>query len=277
MKQFLDWLNETNVGEWFLNLIASLGAKILIGLLVLTVGLFLTRKVKNFIKTSIKLEKIDPSLRTFLASFVTIGLYIVLFITLAMIMGIPATSFITVLATCGAAIGLALQGSLSNFAGGIMILLFKPFKVGDYIETAGEGGTVSAITVVYTVLLTPDNKTITIPNGTLTNSVIKNYSTEKNRRVDFLFSVDYSCDSEQVKKIIENVITSHPKALKKPESMVRISQYGDSSINYTARVWVKCADYWDVYFDVMETVKKEFDANNITIPFPQMDVHVKEK
>ena len=157
-----------------------------------------------------------------------------------------------------------------------MILLFKPFKVGDYIEAAGEGGTVSEITVVYTVLLTPDNKQITIPNGSITNAVIKNYSAKNTRRVDWLFTADYSCDSDKVKAIIEKVVTSHEKALKAPEAFVKVSKCADSAVEYTARVWVNSADYWTVYFDVLDGVKKAFAENDIQIPYPQMDVHVKQ-
>ena len=276
IAKFLEWLGSKEAVEWILDLIASLGGKILVGLLVLCVGFYIIKRIKRFIKSSHRLDKLDLSLRSFLSSFTSIALYIVLFITLAMILGIPVTSFFTVLATCGAAIGLALQGALSNFAGGLMILHFKPFKVGDFIEAAGESGTVSEITVVYTVLLTPDNKSITIPNGTLTNSVIENYSTEATRRVDWSFTADYSCDSEKVKGIIEKVVTSHSKALKAPEAFVRVSNCGDNGVEYTARVWVNSADYWDVYFDVLEGVKKAFAENDIIVPFPQMDVHVKQ-
>ncbi len=261
---------------WLFDLCTSLGLKLLIGLLILVVGLFIIKAIKKFIKSSPKLDKLDVSLRSFLSSFASIALYIVLFITLAMILGIPVTSFITVLATCGAAIGLALQGALSNFAGGLMILLFKPFKVGDYIEAAGEAGTVSEITVVYTVLLTPDNKQITIPNGSITNAVIKNYSAKDTRRVDWLFSADYSCDSDKVKAVIEKVVTSHKKALKAPEAFVKVSKCADSGVEYTARVWVNSADYWEVYFDVIDGVKKAFAENDIQVPYPQMDVHVKQ-
>ena len=261
--------------NWLLELCQTLGLRILIGLLILSVGLFIIKWVRRIIKRSSHLDKLDQSVRTFVSSFVSIALYIVLFITLAMVLGIPVTSFITVLATVGAAIGLALQGALSNFAGGLMLLLFRPFAVGDYIETAGESGTVSEISVIYTVLLTPDNKQITIPNGSLTNAVITNYSAKDTRRVDWVFTADYSCDSNKVKEIIENVILTHEKGLENPEAFVKITKYADSAIEYTARLWVKTEDYWTVYFEVLEKVKKAFDENNIVIPYPQMDVHVK--
>lgn len=262
------------IGTYLFELVTSVGLKILEAVIILVVGLWLIKWVKQFIKESPKLNKLDSSLRSFLVSFAGIALAILLVITIAMVVGIPVTSFITVLASCGVAIGLALQGALSNFAGGIMILLFKPFKVGDFVEAAGETGTVSEITVVYTVLLTVDNKRITIPNGSITNSVIENYSSEELRRVDLMFKADYSADMDQVKSIIAKIVAEHPKALKTPEPFIRLSNHGDSALEYTVRIWVNGADYWDVYFDVTESVKKAFDENKISIPFNQIDVHV---
>ena len=255
----------------------SFGIKLLGAIIIFVVGLKLTSWIAKLIRTSPKLDKLDVSLRSFLTSFIKIAMYIILVITVAMILGVPATSFITILASCGVAVGLALQGSLSNFAGGLMILFFKPFKVGDYIEAQGESGTVVGISVVYTELLTPDNKRITIPNGALTNSTIRNYSAEDLRRVDLSFSVAYDSSDEAVKSIIKHVIASHPLALKDPESFVRLSQHGDSALVYAARVWVKNADYWTVYFDILENVKTAFDQNGISIPYPQMDVHIKNQ
>ena len=265
----------------FLNLLVqyatSFGVKLLCALFVFALGLKLTGWISKLIRTSPKLDKLDVSLRSFLTSFVKIILYVVLVITVAMILGVPVTSFITILASCGVAIGLALQGSLSNFAGGLMILFFKPFKVGDYIEAQGEAGTVVGISVVYTELLTPDNKRITVPNGGLTNSTIRNYSAEATRRVDLSFSVAYNSNDETVKNIISNAIASHPLALKDPEPFVRLSAHGDSALVYTARVWTNTEDYWTVYFDVLEKVKADFDANGISIPYPQMDIHIKNQ
>lgn len=255
----------------------SFGIKLLSAIVVFVVGLKLTSWICKILRTSPKLDKLDVSLRSFLTSFAKILLYIVLVITVAMILGVPATSFITILASCGVAVGLALQGSLSNFAGGLMILFFKPFKVGDYIEAQGEAGTVVGISVVYTELLTPDNKRITIPNGGLTNSTIRNYSVEALRRVDLTFSVAYDSSDEAVKNIIHDAIRSHPNALQDPAPFVRLSQHGDSALIYTARVWCNNADYWTVYFDILEKVKADFDANGIAIPFPQMDVHISNK
>ena len=265
------------IGTFLVELAASLGLKIVESLIILIVGFKLIKWLKKWIKETPKLDKLDSGLRSFLVSFSSIVLYIVLIITIAMVLGVPVTSFITILASCGVAIGLALQGSLSNFAGGLMILFFKPFKIGDYIEAGGESGTVAEISVVYTVLLTPDNKRITIPNGTLTNSVIENYSAEETRRVDLTFNTAYNCDIDKVTDIITEIVENHPLALKDPEPFVRLSAHGESSLTYTVRIWVKSEDYWDVNFDVIESVKKAFDEKGIEIPYPQLDVHVNNK
>ena len=253
------------------------GFKLIAVIIIVIIGMKAIKWLKKWIKTSFRLDKIDTSLRSFAVSFVSVVLYALLFVTVLMILGVPATSFIAVLTTCAAAIGLALQGSLSNFAGGIMILLFKPFKVGDYIEAAGESGVVSEISVVYTELLTVDNKRITIPNGTLTNSVIENYSSEDLRRVDLTFNTSYDCEVETVKKVIGKVVEANPMVLKNPEPFIRLSEHSDSALTYTVRMWCKNADYWDVNFDTIENVKKAFDENGITIPYNQIDVHIDNK
>ena len=270
-------INFEEIMNYLVELATSAGLKLLAAIVLVVVGLKGIKWLRKWIRTSEKLNKIDNSLRSFMISFSSVVLYIVLFITVAVILGIPTTSFITMLASCGVAVGLALQGSLSNFAGGIMILLFKPFKVGDYIDAAGESGTVTEISVVYTELLTVDNKRIIIPNGTITNSVIENYSAENIRRVDFTFNTAYDSDIDKVKKIITEILESHPKALKNPECFVRLSAHNDSALTYTARVWCKTDDYWDVNFDVIGSVKKAFDENGIQIPYNQLDVHIDNK
>lgn len=252
----------------------SLGIKILASLLIFVVGMKLIKKLKKWIKKTPKFEKLDISVRSFFANAITILLYIVLVITIAMILGIPTTSFITLLASCGVAVGLALQGALGNFAGGLMILIFRPFRVGDYIEASGEAGTVTDITVVYTVLKTPDNKKITIPNGSLTNTVIRNYSAENLRRVDLTFSTSYDSDIEKVKTILLDLANAHPMALKDPAPFARLASHDESALTYTLRIWCKNEDYWTVNFDMIEAVKKAFDENGIEIPYPQLDVHV---
>ncbi|MBQ6885834.1 MAG: mechanosensitive ion channel [Clostridia bacterium] len=268
------FMNFDKILDFLWSFATSWGIKLLGAIIILIAGLKLISALAKWIKTSPKLNKIDGSLRSFLVSFSRIVLYVILVITIATTLGVPATSFITILASCGVAIGLALQGSLSNFAGGLMILFFKPFKVGDFIEASGKTGVVEEISVVYTVLLTLDNKRITLPNGALTNSVIENYSSEELRRVDIDFNAAYSCDVEKVKKVITEVVEAHPLALKKPEPFVRLSKHADSALTYTVRVWCNNADYWTVYFDVLEGVKAAFDKNEISIPYPQIDVHM---
>lgn len=267
----MDWQSILSQISAFLT---SFGIKLLGAIIIFLVGIKLTSLVSKWMSRSTKLDKLDSSLRSFLSSFIKIVMYAVLIITVAMILGVPATSFITILASCGVAIGLALQGSLSNFAGGLMILFFKPFKIGDFIEASGETGTVVGISVVYTELLTLDNKRITVPNGTLTNSIIKNYSSEELRRVDLAFSVACNSDDKKVKGIIQEIVDVHPKALKEPEAFIRMSERSDNALVYTVRIWCKNADYWTVYFDVLEGVKESFDKNDITVPFPQVDVHI---
>jgi len=270
----MDW---KAILDFFLKLGASLGTKLLAAGFVLFVGHKIIKKLKKHIRKPTKPDKSDLSVRLFIASFSGIALYVLLFITAAMILGIPTTSFITAIASCGVAIGLAMQGFLSNFAGGIMIMLFKPFTVGDYIETEEAAGTVSEITVVYTILKTPDNKVITVPNGNLTNSVIQNYSAVDRRRVDIVFNVAYDSDIEFVKRTILDVVEKHPEVLNDPKPMARLSAHGDSAMSFTARAWCKTDVYWDVKFDLMEEVKKVFDEKGIKIPYPQMDVHINSK
>ena len=267
-------MNTEKIMNFLFELITSLGTKLIASIIVIFIGMKLIKFLKKWFKNTPKLEKIDMGVRTFLSSFLGITLYIILFLSVAMILGIPTTSFMTALASCGLAIGLALQGALSNLAGGIMILIFKPFKVGDYITTSSTSGTVSNITIMYTVLTTPDNKVITIPNGTLTNSVIENYSTSEKRRVDLVFTTSYDCDTQKVKSILLDALNNHEKVLKDPEPFARLSKHGDSALEYTVRAWCMSSDYWDVNFDLIETVKKEFDLNGISIPFPQMDIHI---
>ncbi len=270
-------MNMETVLNFLFEIFAAFGIKIIAALVTLIVGCKLIKFARKWIKNSPKLQNIDMGVRTFLSSFLGIAMYVVLFISIAMILGIPTTSFITALASCGVAIGLALQGALSNVAGGIMILIFKPFKVGDYITTSSVSGTVSNITIMYTMLTTPDNKVITIPNGTLTNTVVENYSAVENRRVDLTFTTAYDCDIDKVKSILMNIVNGHEKVLNDPQPFARLTNHGDSALVYTVRAWCKTEDYWDVNFDLIESVKKAFDENNISIPYPQMDIHVDNK
>lgn len=248
--------------------------KLAIVFILLPLGLKIAKIVTKKIMNSKGMEKVDKSVKSFLNNLILITLNVTVVITAALVLGIPATSFIALLGTAGVAIGLALQGAFSNFAGGIMILIFRPFKVGHYIESGTLGGTVHDISIFYTVLRTPDNKHITIPNGTLMNASVINYSAEPTRRVDLVFTVHYDSDIEKVKKILLEQASSHEFALKTPEPFARITNYAASSIDFTLRVWCASENYWDLKFDLTESIKREFDQNNIVIPYQQIDVHI---
>ena len=218
----------------------------------------------------------EPTVAHFLANFVNIVLYIILAVTIIAIMGVPMASVVAAIASAGVAIGLALQGSLSNFAGGIMILLFHPFRVGDFIEVGSFSGTVSDIDVFYTFLKTGDNKSVTVPNGSIMSNSVVNYSANGTRRVDLDISVAYGNDIDRVRTILLEEGASHTMVLKDPEPVCRLLESGESSLNFTLRLWTETDNYWQVRFDVLESVYKRLEREGIEIPFPQMDVHVKQ-
>ena len=247
--------------------------KIVTAILVFVIGLWIVKfLVSGFNKASRK-SKMDASLQKFLSSLFGMTLKILVVISVISMLGVETTSFVAILGAAGLAVGFALQGSLSNFAGGVLILIFKPFKVGDFIEGAGHAGSVHSIEVLATTLKTPDNKTIIIPNGQLSGSSIINYSTEEKRRVDFVFGISYGDDMAKAKNIIQSVVSADERIHKDPEPFIVVSNLGDSSVDITLRVWVNTPDYWAVYFATTEKVKAAFDKEKISIPFPQMDIH----
>ena len=256
------------------NLIITYGWKFILSIIVLIVGRKLIKHLVNLVEKSVVKSKIDKSLHSFFMSATRVSLHILLVVTVASMLGVKDTSFVAIIGSGGLAVGLALQGSLANFAGGVLILLLKPFKVGDYIEGAGYSGTVEEIQVFYTILNTIDNKKVYIPNGNLSNSSTINYSANPTRRIDLTFGAGYDDDAVLVKKVLYKIAEDHDKVLDDPKPYVRLAEYGDSSVNFLVRIWCKTEDYWDVYYDLIEKVKIEFDKNNINIPYPQMDVHV---
>ena len=248
--------------------------KILLAIITLVVGLWIIKWILKAMNTGFKKRMVDPTISQFVTNIGRVLLKVVLFISVIGILGVQTSSFVAILAAMGLAVGLALQGSLSNFAGGVLIIMFKPFIKGEYIQAQGENGTVDSIAIFTTTLKTPDNKTIIIPNGPLANGNITNFSRETTRRVDFVFGVAYSDDIKKAQKILHNVVSKHEKTLKDPEPLVRVKELADSSVNFAVRVWVNREDYWDVYYDVIESVKAEFDKKGISIPFPQTDVYI---
>lgn len=253
---------------------AQFGMNILGAIAILIIGLWVAKILtKTFNKMLVKRDT-DPTLTKFFTALLRVGL--IAFVVIAAISqaGVETTSFVAVLGAAGLAIGLALQGSLSNFASGVMLIIFRPIRVGDYIEGGGISGSVKEIGIFVTILTSPDNKTIFIPNSKLTSDNIVNYSMNDTRRVDMVFGIGYSDDIDKSKKVLNEIINSNEKILKDPKPNIKLHELADSSVNFIVRPWCKTADYWDVYFEVTETVKKRFDEENIEIPFPQRDVHV---
>ena len=260
----------------FLTWAIAFGKQLIAAILVLVIGRFLIKWTVKLITKSKFAKKTDKTVVTVLSHFVTAALYIVLVVIIIGIFGIPTASVITVIASAGVAIGLALQGALSNIAGGIMILILRPFRVGDFVEIAGNSGTVSDVGIFYTVLTTGDNKVITIPNGTVMGDNIVNYSTKDTRRVDLVFSVAYGTDVERVKSILLEEANNHELVLKDPAPFARLSKQNASSLDFTVRVWVESKNYWTVNFDLLETLNNRFEAEGIEIPFNQLDVNIKK-
>lgn len=253
------------------------GIKIIAAVVILIVGRWVAKAVRNLVGKVLTNKDVDPIIVTFVRNLTFIGLMTFIVVAALARLGIQTTSFIAVIGAAGLAIGLALQGSLANFAAGFLMIVFRPFQVGDYIEGAGTAGIVEGIQVFTTRLKSPDNKTIIIPNAKLMGDNIINYSAQDTRRVDMLFGVSYNDDLQKVRHVLQNIVEGDERILKDPAFAILVSELADNSVNFAVRVWVKKEDYWDVYFDTIETVKKRFDAEGISIPYPQHDVHVIEQ
>ena len=254
----------------------TLAGKLVLALAVLLVGRLIISLIKKRFLNSKKAEKLDPTFRSYMQTAARITVKILVLVAIVGILGVPIASIIAVISAAGAAIALALQGSLSNLAGGLMLILFRPFRVGNYIEADGHQGTVTEIGIFYTTLRTFDNKQVFLPNGKLISASLVNYSAEKTRRVDVSCSVAYGSDVETVQKAILDYAASHPLILQTPPPAVRMTEMGESSIDFTVRVWAETKNYWDVKFDLTENIYALFRARGIEIPFPQMDVHIKQ-
>ncbi|MFT4311037.1 MAG: mechanosensitive ion channel family protein [Candidatus Woesearchaeota archaeon] len=253
------------------------GAPRLIGaILVIVVGWILAKFLIRALDKNMQGRKIEATARIFLVNILDKVLKIAILISAVSFLGVEMASFVAILAAMAFAVGLALQGSLSNFAGGVLIILFRLYKKGDFIEAQGQMGTVEKIEIFHTTLKTPQNQVIIVPNGPLANGTIKNFSVMPTRRADWSFGISYEDDFEKAKKIILKILEKDKRVLKDPEPFVKVGELGDSSVNITTRAWVKSADFWGVMFDTTEAVKKEFDKQKISIPYPQMDVHMKK-
>jgi len=250
------------------DLILVYGPKILMAIVIWFIGLWIIRLIRKGTRKALDRGDYDVSLKKFMLNLLNWALKILLVVVVLGTLGIETTSFAAILAAAGLAVGLALQGSLSNFAGGVLIMIFKPFKVGDFIQAQGELGSVKEIQIFTTKLNSPDNKEIIIPNGILSNGNITNFTSQGTRRIDFTFGVGYDSDIKQTKELLMKQLTSHPKVLKEPEPVVSLMELADSSINFVARPWVKTEDYWTVYFEITESTKEALDAAGIEIPYP---------
>lgn len=259
--------------EWLL----TNGPNFLLSIIVLIVGFKLVEVLIKIIDRTLRHQKVEESLRGFLESLVSVALKIMVLITVASMIGVQMTSFVALLGAAGLAIGLSLQGSLGNLAGGVLILFFKPFKVKDLIEAQGHMGIVKKIEIFNTILTTLDHKTVILPNGALSNGAIVNYTNEPIRRVDLTFGIGYDDDIKKARDVMMSVIKKDKRVLKDPQPLVAVKELADSSVNFEFRVWCKTEEYWNVYFDMTEAVKIAFDENKISIPFPQRDVHLHQK
>ena len=255
-------------------LLTIYGLRVVAAIVVLIVGRWIAKGLTNVLDRLMSKKDIDPTIISFVKSLTYIALLV--FVVLAALgqLGIQTTSFIAVIGAAGLAIGLALQGSLSNFAAGFLMIIFRPFKVGDYIEGAGVAGTVEAIQIFTTQLKTPDNKTVIIPNAKMTGDNITNYTMKGTRRVDMVFGIGYGDDIDKAKNILNDLVAQEDRILDDPPVKIAVVELADSSVNFVVRPWVKSDDYWDVYFEFTENVKKRFDAEGVSIPFPQQDVHM---
>jgi len=257
-------------------LVSVFGLKIIAAIAIYVFGRWIAKFLKNLSVKLMTKGNVDPTLVTFLGHVIYAALLVFVILAALGQLGIQTTSFIAVIGAAGLAVGLALQGSLSNFAAGVLMIIFRPYKVGDLIEAAGVLGTVEEIQIFTTQVLTPDNRLVIIPNSKLTADNIINYTAKPARRIDMVFGVSYSDNIDKVKEVISDVLAQNNSILADPPPTIALLEMADSSINFAVRPWVKPADYWNVYFDINERMKKRFDAEGISIPFPQRDVHVYE-
>jgi small conductance mechanosensitive channel len=268
----MDKLNEYS--DILVDYALQYGPKLIGAIVTLIIGLWVIKAIMKGVEKGFQKREIDPSLTPFLKGIISTLLKVVLIISVLSMIGIAMTSFVAIIGSIGLAVGLALSGTLQNFAGGVIILIIKPFKVGDYIEAQGYDGTVNQIQIFNTILKTPDNKTVIIPNGGLSTGSMINYSTEATRRISWTFGIGYGDKVEQAREILMKMFKEDERILADPEPAVLVSELADSSVNLSARVWVNAGDYWPVFWKMNEEAYNKFNAEGINIPFPQMDVHM---
>jgi len=252
----------------------DIGMKIIAAVAIFLIGRWVAKLVTNAVRKALQKTEMEDTLERFLCNILNALLMVVVLIAAIGALGVQTTSLLAVLGAAGLAVGLALQGSLSNFAAGVLIVMFRPYKVGDFIEAAGVAGTVEEVQIFTTVMKTPDNKKIIVPNSQIMDGIITNVTANEIRRVDLVFGIGYGDDIDKAYKVLNDVLASDPRILKDPAPAIALNSLGDSSVNFNVRPWCKKEDYWDVYNGVTEQVKRKFDTAGISIPFPQRDVHV---
>ncbi|MDA3905475.1 MAG: mechanosensitive ion channel [Bacteroidales bacterium] len=265
-----------NIWNEYSPLIVAYGSGLIYALLVLVIGLWIVSIITKSIKKLMLKGEMDNSLVPFLSSLISTILKVLVVISALGMLGIEMTSFIALLGAAGLAVGMALSGTLQNFAGGVMILVFKPFKVGNFIDAQGYMGTVKEIQIFNTILTSVDNKTIFIPNGGLSTGAMVNFSTQATRRVDWTFGIAYGEDADKAKEVLKKFVLSDERVLSDPEPFIALNELADSSVNFVVRAWVEASDYWGVYFAMNEKVYKNFEKEGLSIPYPQMDVHIEK-
>ena len=265
-------------GGQFIELIKTQGAEFAINLvtaiLIFYIGKWIIGLLVGALRKLMEKNDVDATLTSFVSNLVRMTLLVFVIIAAITQLGVPSAQFVAVVGAAGLAVGLALQGSLSNFAAGVLIVLFRPYKVGDFVEAAGISGAIEQVQILTTILKTPDNKKIIVPNGQIMDSIITNYSANDVRRVDMVIGVSYDDDLDKVRRTLEELVAAEDRILDDPACTIAVSELGDSSVNFVLRPWVKTADYWGVHFDMTEAIKKRFDKEGISFPFPQQDVHL---
>ncbi|WP_413111011.1 small-conductance mechanosensitive channel MscS [Thaumasiovibrio sp. DFM-14] len=266
-----------DAGTWVVDnqeLLISYGVNILSAIIILFIGNIFTKAVSRGVARILRKRDLDEAVVEFISALVRYLLFTIVLIAALGRIGVQTASVVAVIGAAGLAVGLALQGSLSNFAAGVIIVAFRPFKSGDYVEVAGVSGAVESIQIFSTVLKTPDNKMVVVPNGSVIGSPITNYSRHYTRRIDFVIGVSYSADLQKTKQVLADILSRDERVLSTPEPMIGVTELADSSVNFVVRPWVKTEQYWPAYFDLLQAIKEGLDAEEIEIPFPQMDVHL---
>ncbi|GAB4462745.1 MAG: small-conductance mechanosensitive channel MscS [Armatimonadaceae bacterium] len=263
--------------ENIVSLLTFYGLKVLAAAIIFLVGRWVVGIIRSILEKVLSARNVDPTLITFVTRLVYVLLFALVIIAALSQLGVQTASFVAIIGAAGLAIGLALQGSLSNFAAGVLMIIFRPFKVGDYIEGGDASGTVDSVDIFTTVLRTIDNKRIIVPNSKILSNNITNFSAEETRRVDMVIGVSYSDDLDKVRRVLKEVLAEEERILPEPEPMIVVLELADSSVNIGVRPWVKTPDYWGVYWDTIEKIKKRFDSEGISIPFPQRDIHLYEE